>query len=157
MNRNEARAEAITILQSAGSVVERDGWVVESHWLSCTDIAADSVQYTVLATRRGPFPGSARATIEAAAQSLTRAGFEVRAQHEPTSGLWAVGYPNGFLGGRAADGSGFEVTARDDFFFVNVDGHCVPGDVPKDPDDPLRATPSPFPTDDRRQPEATFH
>jgi hypothetical protein len=144
MDRTEARAQAITILHAAGAPVDSSGWVVESNWMSCTDIADQSVRYTILATRRGPLPGSAKATIEAAARSLTRAGFEVRAQHEPTSNLWAVGYPNGFLGGRAADGSGFEVTARDDFYFINIDGHCVPGDVPKDPDDPLRATPSPF-------------
>lgn len=91
-------------------------------------------------------------TIRGVARQLTAAGFPVNPQHETTEDIWAVGYPHGFLGGRTADGSGFDVTASEGGAFIDINGHCVPGDIPTDPDDPLNATPSPSGDD---QPEAT--
>jgi hypothetical protein len=144
MNRTDDRTEVLRILHAAASPLDADRWEVESSWLSCTDVAAGSVRYSVAAGRRGALPASPKATMQLIADALTDAGFPVTIQHESTEDLWAVGYPNGFLGGSADDGSGFDVTARDGFLTIDIDGHCVPGDVP-DRNDPLNETPIPVP------------
>jgi hypothetical protein len=147
VSRTEDRAEVVRIFHAAIATFDPDGWEVSAGWLDCSDVAPESVQYSFFASRQAALPSTPEATIRDVARRLTELGYPVSAQHETTGDLWAVGYPHGFLGGRAADGAGFEVTAREDYAAINIDGHCVPGDIPTDPDDPLNATPSPFPKD----------
>jgi hypothetical protein len=147
VSRTEDRADAIRNFHAATAAFDADGWEASAGWLDCNDIAPGSVQYKIFATQRTPLPSTPEATIGEVAQRLTDAGYAVAAQHETSGDLWAVGYPKGFLGGRADDGSGFDVTVAEGRANIDIDGHCVPGDIPTDPDDPLNATPSPFPKD----------
>lgn len=143
VSRTEDRAEVVRIFRVAIGIFDPNGWEVDAGWLDCSDVAPESVQYSFFASRQAALASTPEETIRGIARRLTEAGYPVSAQRETTGDLWAVGYPHGFLGGRAADGAGFEVTARGDYAAINIDGHCVPGDIPTDPDDPLNATPSP--------------
>jgi hypothetical protein len=154
VSRTLDRAEVARIFQIAAASIDVHDWEVDAAWVDCTDIAPDSTRFTLFASRVSPLQATPEATIGEVARQLTAAEFPVSPQHETTEDIWAVGYPHGFLGGRAADGSGFDVTASDGSAFIDIRGHCVRGDIPTDPEDPLNATPSPSdpkrPRTDRR-------
>jgi hypothetical protein len=147
VSRTADRAEVARIFEIAAASIDVHDWEVDAGWVDCSDIAPESTRFTLFASRLSALQATPEATIRDVTRQLTAAGFPVSPQHETTEDIWAVGYPHGFLGGRAADGSGFDVTASDGSAFIDIRGHCVPGDVPTNPDDPLNATPSPFPKD----------
>jgi hypothetical protein len=153
VSRTDDRAEVIRIFQTAVAAFDADGWEIDADWFDCSDVVPESVRYSFFASQRTPLRSTPEATIREVAQRMTDAGYAVAAQHETSGDLWAVGYPNGFLGGRADDGSGFDVTVAEGRANIDIDGHCVPGDIPTDPADPLNATPSPS----DEQTEATQH
>lgn len=82
--------------------------------------------------------------MERVQKALADAGFNADIEHDRAAGSTAIGYPNGFNGGTAADGYSWEVIALDNAISFGGNGHCVPGEVPTR-GNPLNDAPTPTP------------
>jgi hypothetical protein len=144
MNRTESKAQFDSIFAIIVGVVGDDSWSGSVSWLDRTPSSGTPLrtQYDFGATRRVPLEDGPEQAMMRVRNALRDAGYDVRIQHDRAAGITAIGYPNGFNGGSASDGSGWEVLAQESGVSFGGNGHCVSGDLP-DLDSPLNRVPSP--------------
>ncbi|MBT2504056.1 hypothetical protein J7E22_16105 [Curtobacterium sp. ISL-83] len=125
------------IFAAVKSVVGEDGWDsgTASGWFSCSSSGGKSAQFNLTSIRKRPLPLQPEEITSRVAEALhTKVGLlGLRVQHDATltPRRTVIGYPNGYNGGTAADGFGFEFQSGTDFASIIVYGHCVPGAPPK--------------------------
>jgi hypothetical protein len=137
MTLEEARQNVLDVFTTIKSVVGEGGWDTgtESGWNGCSSGGTAGAQFMLTAIRKHTLSASpddvAHDVAEALASTMELHG--VRVQHDETLSppRTVIGYPNGYNGGTAADGFGFQFQADPGYVGTIIYGHCVPGKPPK--------------------------
>jgi hypothetical protein len=137
MTLHESHQNVLAIFSAIRSVVGEDGWEAgtESEWNDCSSDGEDGAQFTLTAIRNESLAGTPDDITQRVADTLhSKLGLTgIRVQHDETLSppRTVIGYPNGYNGGTAADGFGFQFQADPSYAGTVIYGHCVPGKPPK--------------------------
>lgn len=137
MTLQESHQNVLDIFAAVKSVVGGDGWEggTESEWNSCSSQGEAGAQYMLTAIRNRSLSGTPDDLTKQVAETIeSELGIKgIRVQHDETLSppRTVIGNPNGYIGGTAADGYGFQFQTDPDFVGVIIYGHCVPGSPPK--------------------------
>lgn len=127
----------LAIFSSIKSVVGEEDWHAgtESEWNSCSSNGEAGAQFMLTAIRNQTLYGTPDEITQRVAETLeSKLGLTgIQIQHDRTLAppRTVIGYPNGYNGGTADDGFGFQFQADPGFVGAIIYGHCVPGSTPK--------------------------
>ncbi|OIH96555.1 hypothetical protein [Curtobacterium sp. MCBA15_001] len=137
MTLQASHQNVLAIFSAIKSVVGEEGWQAgtESEWNGCSSNGEAGAQFMLTAIRNETLSGTPDEITQRVAETLeTKVGLTgIQIQHDSTLSptRTVIGYPNGYNGGTADDGFGFQFQADPSYVGAIIYGHCAAGKPPK--------------------------